>query len=330
VTAASYLEIASMQRVFATLVPLLAALAAAVGPAAEEKPPAPAAKARVDLAAGTVSIPAVVAEQGKYAEQLKGAIEYVLVAAGGKAYESLFVTEVGGLAIRDAFLRLGLPPGAPATEDALPVGPPIRILVEYERDGARVRRPADEFIAYKASGKAAAPAPWALSGSARERDPASDREVPKCEASKNLVGLHFNDDSPLLQNSRAEARTENIYKANLEALPKAGTAVTIVFEKIKKEVPAGAVRVHVFVSGRVQGVGYRAFTQREARRLELAGWAMNLPDGRVEAVIEGPREKVEKLIETMKRGPRGARVEKLESAEEPPDGLLDGFTVVVY
>lgn len=63
------------------------------------------------------------------------------------------------------------------------------------------------------------------------------------------------------------------------------------------------------ISGRVQGVFYRASAQQEAMRLGLMGEIRNLPDGRVEAVVEGPKERIEEFIEWCKRGPPAARVE---------------------
>lgn len=63
-------------------------------------------------------------------------------------------------------------------------------------------------------------------------------------------------------------------------------------------------RVHVFVSGRVQGVGFRFFTETAARNLGLTGWVRNLSDGRVEAVIEGPSDKVAALLDQMRKGPQ--------------------------
>jgi acylphosphatase len=72
------------------------------------------------------------------------------------------------------------------------------------------------------------------------------------------------------------------------------------------------VRVRVYVSGRVQGVFFRAETAGLAERLGLAGWVRNLSDGRVEAVFEGEREKVEKAIEFCRRGPPGAHVSDLD------------------
>ncbi len=65
---------------------------------------------------------------------------------------------------------------------------------------------------------------------------------------------------------------------------------------------------HVYLTGRVQGVGFRAFVRRNARRLNLQGWVKNLPDGRVEALISGSEEEVKELLELMKGGPSLARV----------------------
>ena len=67
-------------------------------------------------------------------------------------------------------------------------------------------------------------------------------------------------------------------------------------------------RAHLLISGRVQGVGYRASAVGEARERGLAGWVRNLPDGRVEAEVEGPREKIESLIEWCRQGPPSSHV----------------------
>ena len=64
------------------------------------------------------------------------------------------------------------------------------------------------------------------------------------------------------------------------------------------------VRARLLVSGRVQGVFYRATTRDKAIGLGLTGWVCNLPDGRVEAVAEGSRQEVESLIEWARQGPR--------------------------
>ncbi len=72
------------------------------------------------------------------------------------------------------------------------------------------------------------------------------------------------------------------------------------------------VRAHAFVSGRVQGVFFRSETRYEANRRNVAGWVRNMSDGRVEAVFEGEKEDVEKVIDFCRRGPPGARVTKVD------------------
>ncbi len=73
--------------------------------------------------------------------------------------------------------------------------------------------------------------------------------------------------------------------------------------------------VHATVSGRVQGVYFRAFTSRHALELGLAGYVRNLPGGEaVEVQAEGERNKLEKLIDHLKIGPPGARVERVETS----------------
>ena len=69
------------------------------------------------------------------------------------------------------------------------------------------------------------------------------------------------------------------------------------------------VRADLMISGRVQGVFYRASAQQEAQRLGLTGEISNLPDGRVEATAEGPRAAVEEFVEWCRRGPPAAEVE---------------------
>lgn len=87
------------------------------------------------------------------------------------------------------------------------------------------------------------------------------------------------------------------------------------------------VRAHVFVSGRVQGVFFRTEAQDEAIRRNVAGWVRNLHDGRVEAVFEGEKENVDRLIEFCRRGPPGARVTKVDVSWEHYTGEFRGFQV---
>ena len=78
--------------------------------------------------------------------------------------------------------------------------------------------------------------------------------------------------------------------------------------------------------GRVQGVFFRDSLRRAAEREGVAGWAANNPDGTVEAVLEGEPDAVERLVELCRSGPGHADVERIELAEEEPEGL-DGFSV---
>jgi acylphosphatase len=82
------------------------------------------------------------------------------------------------------------------------------------------------------------------------------------------------------------------------------------------------VRVRVIVSGRVQGVFFRATCADEARRRGLGGWVRNVADGRVEAVFEGPGPQVEAMIAWCRRGPGGARVDAVETERQQPVGVV--------
>ncbi len=87
------------------------------------------------------------------------------------------------------------------------------------------------------------------------------------------------------------------------------------------------VRARLLVAGRVQGVAYRQSAVDEARRLGLAGWVRNLPDGRVEAVAEGGRAQVEALVAWCRRGPRLARVDDVAIQWEEPRGDVGPFDI---
>ncbi len=82
-------------------------------------------------------------------------------------------------------------------------------------------------------------------------------------------------------------------------------------------------RAHLFISGRVQGVFYRAFTKDVAESLGLKGWVRNLRDGRVEAVFEGDEDKISIAIERCKEGPPHAKVDSIEIIWEKSEGLTD-------
>jgi acylphosphatase len=86
-------------------------------------------------------------------------------------------------------------------------------------------------------------------------------------------------------------------------------------------------RVHVYVSGQVQGVGFRDFTQSNADALRVVGWVRNLPDGRVEAEAEGVGDRVQTLLDRMKRGPAAAVVDGMEVVDRPVLGSEKTFEV---
>lgn len=87
-------------------------------------------------------------------------------------------------------------------------------------------------------------------------------------------------------------------------------------------------RVHIFVSGFVQGVFYRENTRKRAKRLGLTGWVRNLNDGRVEAVFEGKEEKINEIINWMKKGTVLARVKDVEIYREEYKNEFSNFQVI--
>jgi len=86
-------------------------------------------------------------------------------------------------------------------------------------------------------------------------------------------------------------------------------------------------RVHIFVFGRAQGVCFRAMTQLKAKALGLVGWVKNLSDGRVEAIFEGKKENIEKMLKWLRRGPILARVDKLDFQFESYQGEFKDFEI---
>jgi len=86
-------------------------------------------------------------------------------------------------------------------------------------------------------------------------------------------------------------------------------------------------RVHVIVTGKVQGVFFRAFTRDEAVRLGLSGWVRNRPNGSVEAIVEGENTAVQKMLLWFHQGSPNSIVEKIETNEEPPVGSASTFEI---
>jgi len=87
------------------------------------------------------------------------------------------------------------------------------------------------------------------------------------------------------------------------------------------------IRVRAVVHGRVQAVGFRDFATRRARNAGLKGTIRNLPDGSVEADLQGPRQAVDQLVAQLRQGPPLARVETVDVEPLEPDGSLPSMTV---
>lgn len=86
-------------------------------------------------------------------------------------------------------------------------------------------------------------------------------------------------------------------------------------------------RLHAFVEGRVQGVGFRFFVRDVARRLGLKGWVRNLPDGRVEVVAEGPEGLLQEFLQRLQQGPRLAFVAQVRFTWQPATDEFQEFEI---
>lgn len=87
------------------------------------------------------------------------------------------------------------------------------------------------------------------------------------------------------------------------------------------------VRRRYLIRGRVQGVGFRYFTQAAASREGLSGWVRNTPDGGVETAVEGESDALERFERQIRRGPPGARVDRVDVSDEHAAGGEAGFTI---
>ena len=86
-------------------------------------------------------------------------------------------------------------------------------------------------------------------------------------------------------------------------------------------------QAHILISGYVHGVGFRRYIQKEAKKLELKGWVRNLHDRRVEAVVQGEKEKIEEFVRKCQTGPMMAEVNSIGVDLQEIDQLLDGFQI---
>jgi acylphosphatase len=267
---------------------------------------------------------------GEYDSHLKGAVEYLVCGHNGKEYESIVVVEATAKEVHDALENLGVavgaPPGYDEEKDAPtpPKGTEFLFYVEWQ-DGDQTKKVrAEELIFNVKTQKPMQHVAWVYSGSRIVPDLDSDDEdamIPQAFMSNDLVALRLFDASALFQNPLPESSEENIYKKNDALLPKLGTPVTLTIEVNRK------MQLFVIITGRVQGVGFRNFTQLNAKQLGINGYAKNLPNGTVEVVAEGDKAQLDALIALLKKGPRYARVDSLEIDERPFTGEYQTFGV---
>ena len=85
--------------------------------------------------------------------------------------------------------------------------------------------------------------------------------------------------------------------------------------------------LHVIISGRVQGVWFRASTKQQAEKLGLTGWVRNISSGQVEAVFEGESDKLDEMIKWCHKGPSLSKVENVEIKKQTPTDAFDDFSI---
>ena len=267
---------------------------------------------------------------GEYDEHLKGAVEYLVCGHNGKEYESIVVVDATAKEIYDALEKLGVEVGTPPgydeeKDEPIPAkGTEFLIYVEW-KDGDKAKKVrAEELIYNIKTQKPMQQVAWIYSGSRVVADLDSDDEdamIPQAFMSNDLVALKRFDASALFQNPLPESEEENIYKKNDALMPKLGTPVMLTIEVNRK------MQLFVLISGKVQGVGFRNFTQMNAKQLGINGYAKNLPNGKVEVVAEGDKAQLDALVAFLKKGPRFARVDSLDVDERSFTGEYKTFGI---
>jgi pyruvate/2-oxoglutarate dehydrogenase complex dihydrolipoamide acyltransferase (E2) component len=202
--------------------------AAAKPAAAKPAPPAATPGLRVVPAERRIELDAVVAKR-EHDDVLKGAIEFLLVSKGGKAYESVFETAVKAEPLDHALKQLGLKPGAPpATAEALPTGPGVVMEVVWkDGSGKEQRFPVEEMVLDVVENRPLSGLKWTYTGSKITEDPETERKVLMASQTNNLVSTHREDPTVLLMNPLPAASGKR-YKRNEARLPKAGTPVRLI------------------------------------------------------------------------------------------------------
>lgn len=260
-------------------------------------------------------------------EQLKGAIEYLACAEGGKTYESILVLHCEPREFYEGLIKIGLKPGAPATYDESgkhipPRGDKVRIFVEWKSSkGKIVRLRAEDLVYNKKTKKTMQHVNWVFAGSQFMEDPETEEQVLQAELTGSIVSTHHGDQTVILQNPLSEALDESIYTVNQKLAPKPGTKVKLIIDG------SPLVQLYVLISGKVQGVGFRNFTKQTADQMGIYGYVKNLPNGKVEAVLEGREADVNKVLEKLHVGPKPAKVTDVKTEKRKFTGEYKGFQI---
>ena len=265
---------------------------------------------------------------GTYDEHLKGAVEYLLCGPGGKEYESIIVVNSSAEEVYDAMLKLGVERGSPPMYDEEKdemigaQGTSVRIFVEWTTNGATQQVRGEDLLYNTQTHKPMQHIEWVFSGSREIPDLDSEDEdamIPQAFVGNDIIALNYIDGSALFQSPIPSE--ESPYKKNAETLPPLGTAVKVTIEVNQK------MQRYILISGKVQGVGFRYFTQQNATKLGVHGYAKNLPNGKVEVVAEGDKATLDEFVKILWKGPPASRVEDVKVEARPHSGEYTAFGI---
>ena len=265
-------------------------------------------------------------ELGQY-EQLEGAIEYLACAEGGKTYESMLVLHCEPKEFYEALIQIGLKPGAPAYDDGSgkhvpPKGDKVRIFVEWEDPkGNAMHFRAEDLIYNKKTKETMQHVDWVFVGSQFTEDPETEEQVLQADLTGSVISTHHGDQTVILQNPLPEALDESIYSVNQEWTPKPGAKVKLIIDG------SPLVQLCVLISGTVQGVEFRNFTKQTADQMDVHGYVKNLPNGEVEAVLEGREADVNKVLGMLRVGPPLAEVAGVKTEKRKFTGEYKDFRI---
>lgn len=265
-------------------------------------------------------------EMGQY-KQLEGAIEYLACSKGGKTYESMVVLKCKPTEFHEALKKIGLKPGKAAYFDdsgkhVPPSGDKVRIFIEWKNPkGKTMNMRAEDLIYNKKTKKSMQHIDWIFAGSTFMEDPETEEQVLQAEYTGSIVSTHHGDHTVIIQNPLSEALDESIYSVNQKIAPKPGTEIKFIVDGDP------LVQLFVLISGEVQGVFFRDFTKQVADEMSVYGYVKNLPNGKVEAVLEGRIGNLDKMLEKLRVGPEYADVEDLKIEERKYTGKYKDFQI---